>query len=326
MLPAPLGTGHGRPMDDVVRMSDAIARFGLGQVRNKVDRGYWQKPCRGVVVLHNGPLTERQQLGVAIASTANGAALAGLTALALDGFDGFEPDLPQLVLPSGARRPSMKELEVHWSTQLDERDVHPLHEPRRTRPARSLVDAASWTRNERLARAIVIAGVQQRLTTTRHLRDALTRRGPCRHRGLIVESVLDAAGGIQSLPERDFDDVCHFARIPRPSRQRAVRGEHGRYYLDASWDELGMAAEVHGIPHLAVEQWSADLERANEVVISGERLLIFSSYTVRREQRAVADQLVRMARAVGWEGTGPHPSALAPSELRKRRKIGRQAT
>lgn len=307
-----------------MRMSEAIERFGLGRVRNHVDRGRWQKPCRGVVVLHNGPLTWGQRLQVALASASPGAALGGLTALAVDGLEGFTPAAPQVVLPPGARSPSRDGLEVHWSTQLDGRDVHPLAQPRRTRPARSLVDAASWTGNERLARAIVIAGVQQGLTSTTHLRDALTRRGPCRHRGLVIESILDAAGGIQSLPERDFDEVCRFAGLPRPSRQRAVRGPDGRYHLDASWDDLGMAAEVHGLPHHGVERWSADLVRANEVVISGERLLIFSSYTVRREQRAVADQLVRMARALGWTGPGPDLSTLTPSECRQRRKIGRR--
>lgn len=304
-----------------MRMSEAIERFGLGRVRNHVDRGRWQKPCRGVVVLHNGPLSPRQQLDVALTSAAPRAALGGLTALACDGFDGFASPAPQIVLPSGARSPSLGGLEVHWSTQLDGRDVHPLATPRRTRPARSLVDAASWTENERLARAIVIGGVQQGLTSTAHLRDALTRRGPCRHRGLIIESILDAAGGIQSLPERDFDEVCAFAGLPRPTRQRPAQGPDRRFYLDVSWDDLGMSAEVHGLPHHAVERWSADLVRANEVVIRGERLLIFSSYTVRREQRAVVDQLVRMAQALGWTGRTPDLSALTPSELRKRRKI-----
>ncbi|MCD9197273.1 hypothetical protein [Aeromicrobium wangtongii] len=308
-------------MDDVLRMSDAVARFGLGKVRNNVDRGLWQKPCRGVVLLHNGPITPDQHLAVALASAAPGAALGGLTALGLDGFDGFEAERPQIVLPSGARRPSLPGLEVRWSTRLDDRDVHPQHDPRRTRTARSLVDAASWTSNERRARAIVIAGVQQGLTTTRHLREALSRRGPCRHRALIVESILDAAGGVQSLPERDFGEICQFAGLPRPSRQRVVRGPTGRHYLDASWDGLGMSAEVHGIPHHAVERWSADLVRANEIVIGGDRLLIFSSYATRREQRTVADQLVRMARALGWDGPRTDLSALTPSEQRKRRKF-----
>lgn len=153
-------------------VAEAIERFGLGALRNKVDRGVWQKPCRGVVVLHNGTLTHDQQLAVALASAASGSAIAGLTALAYDGFTGFTHPQRQLVLPSGARKPSRKGLSLHWSTQLDERDVHPLHLPRRTRPARSLVDAASWTKNPRLARAIVIAGVQQGLANVRGLREA----------------------------------------------------------------------------------------------------------------------------------------------------------
>lgn len=304
-----------------MRMSEAIARFGLGRVRNRVERGVWQKPCRGVVVLHNGPLDEATWLSVALASSASGAALAGLTALGCDDFEGFEAEQRQIVLPSGARKPSMDDLEVHWSTQLDDRDVHPLRMPRRTRPARSLLDAASWTSNERHARAIVIAGIQQGLTNTHHLREALTRRGPCKHRALIVESILDAAGGIQSLPERDFGEICAWAGLPAPSRQRSVRGSDARYHLDASWDVLGMSAEVHGIPHQAVKRWSADLFRANEVVIGGERLLAFSSYAVRREQRTVADQLVRMAVSLGWTGQPADLSTLTPSEQRKRRKF-----
>ena len=69
-----------------------------------------------------------------------------------------------------------------------------------------------------------------------------------------------------------------------------------------------MSAEIHGIPHHAVRQWDADLRRANEIVIGGERLLIFSSYAIRHEQVAVADQLFRMARACGW--TGPSPISM----------------
>ena len=86
---------------------------------------------------------------------------------------------------------------------------------------------------------------------------------------------------------------------PKPSCQRRsgahpVRGTSGRYYLDVHIPEIGLSIEIHGIPHLAVSRWDADLRRANEIVIAGERLLIFSSYATRRERRAVLDQLERM--------------------------------
>ena len=162
--------------------------------------------------------------------------------------------------------------------------------------ARSIIDAASWTPNRRYARAIVIAAVQQGLTTTRHIREAITRRGKCRHRALIVESVVDAAGGIQSLPERDMKEIL--GQLGWHSvHQRRVRTPAGRYYLDIHVPELGLSLEVHGIPHMAVRRWDHDLLRANEIVIRGDRLMAFSSYAVRHERAEVIDQLRRFAAA-----------------------------
>ena len=226
-------------------------------------------------------------------------ALGGLTALEHDGLKGFEQATTWVVLPEGARRPPHPAA-FHWSTKLNDDDVHPAREPRRTRPARSLIDAASWAVSDRQARTIVLAAFQQRLVSARTVRDALARRGPCRRRALVVESVLDAVGGIQSLPERDFDEICRGLGLPRPTRQAPVKGQDGRYFLDVWWAEWGVAVEVHGPGHLVAERWSADLARANEIIIDGRRLLAFSSFSIRREQNAVTDQLRRMFAAIGW--------------------------
>lgn len=81
-----------------------------------------------------------------------------------------------------------------------------------------------------------------------------------------------------------------------------MRGPDGRYFLDVRWDQWRLAVEIHGIPHLSVTRWDADLVRANEVVIARNNLLIFSSYAIRHAPDVVADQLVRMARSLGWDG------------------------
>ncbi len=284
----------GVTVNDVMPTAEAYRQFGRTPTLANIDRGLWQRPARGVVVTHNGPIDAFARERVLLAASQAGAALGGLTALAHDGFTGFSPTIPQLVLPMGARRPPFSRTELHWSEFLDERDVHPLRTPRRTRVERSVVDAASWTPNRRLARAIVIAAVQQRLTSTRNLREALTRRGKCRHRALIVQSVLDAHGGIQSLPERDMASI--FAELRwRAVHQRRVQGKDGRYFLDVYMPAFNLGIEVHGIPHLAVQRWDKDLFRANEIVIAGAHLLIFSSYAVRHERAAVIDQLRRFA-------------------------------
>ncbi|MGH3423804.1 MAG: hypothetical protein ACRDO8_03690, partial [Nocardioidaceae bacterium] len=159
-------------------------------------------------------MTKSQEAWVALLGCPRGSALGGFTALGFDGFDGFTTELPTVVVPHGSDTPRNPGLRLFCSTMLDDEDVHPLRMPRRVRPQRGLVDEASWTRNERYARAIVLAGVQQRIAPTRHLRDALTRRGPCRNRAIIVESILDAAGGVQSLPERDFQTVWRSRGLP----------------------------------------------------------------------------------------------------------------
>lgn len=227
-------------------------------------------------------------------------ALGGITALGLDGFRPVATGRPHVVLPEGARRPSSPRAITHWSTMLDDRDVHPVRLPRRTRPARSIVDQASWSSTDRAARTVVLASVQQGLATPRGMREALTRRGACRWRSLIVQSVLDSSGGIQSLPERDFDEIRRRRRLPFPTRQRMRKRDDGRAYLDAAWDEFDAACEVHGIPHMLVGQWDADLDRANEVVVAGPRLLAFTSFAVRHRPDRVGDQVEALLRRGGW--------------------------
>lgn len=286
-------------MDDVLTTAETIKRHGRGPMQRALTSGLWQRPHRGVIVLHNGPLTPRQREIALVKAVQRGSALGGLTALSYDGFERFRAPRPQIVLPAGARDPGWDDVEVHWSHFLDSRDVHPTHRPRRTRVARSLVDAASWCAGDRLARAIVIAGIQQRLTTTRHLRDALTRRGTCRRRALIIESILDAAGGIQSLPERDVGFAFAEAGV-KIVRQQALRTPAGRFYLDIEAD--GFTVEVHGMAHHAVEQWDRDLVRTNEIAITGERQLAFSAYVVRHERAMVVDQIRRMAALAAADG------------------------
>lgn len=287
-------------MRTVFRTSEAVAARGRGAVRHAIASGRWQSPHRGVVVTHSGPLSLDERELVALHTCAPASALAGLSALRHDGLTGFAPETPYVLLPEGADRPQHVPFTTHWSTDLGPEDVHPVKEPRRTRPARSLIDAAGWCESDRFARTIVIAGMQQGLVNDRLMHVALDRRGMCHRRGLIRESILDASGGVHSLPEKDFDDIRRSAGLPPPTRQQIVQGPDGRYYLDVSWEDLHLAVEVHGAQHQAIAQWDADVRRGNEIVIDGRRLLIFTSYAIRHAPDLVAEQLRRMFSALGW--------------------------
>jgi hypothetical protein len=284
--------------DGVMTRRQALTLVTRHRLYRLVATGVWASPATGVFVIHNGPLTSRQRDWVALLAAPPGSVLGGLTALSHDDFDVFrrDDDRPVVVAKMGASPNEHEDVHLHWSRYLDSRDVHPLRTPARTRPARSVVDAASWEDDEMRARAIVLAAAQRGLVVARTLREALTRRGACRHRALIVESYLDAKGGIQSLPERDFDRIRLRAGLPAPDRQVAVRRTDGRYYLDVHWKMFNLSCEIHGIPHMRVENWDADLLRQNEISIRGDRTLIFSSHAIRRQADRVEDQLLRMTR------------------------------
>jgi hypothetical protein len=287
----------------VLTSGQADRLFGRGVVRANMRALRWQRPHRGIVVLHNGPLTTTQQTWLALLTAQHGSALAGVSALLEDQLRGFDRDLVQIVLPKGARRPPLPWVSYHWSTQLGDADVHPLRQPRRTRPARSAIDEASWSIHERRARVIILATAQQRIVAPRDLSDALARRGSPRNRAMILESVHDAAGGIQSLPETDFERIRRRCRLPAPSRQVVLQRRDGKLYLDVEWRRYAARCEIYGIPHSFVAQWDGDVDRANEITLDGPRLLIFTSYAVRRRrQERVGDQLVRLLRRGGWAG------------------------
>lgn len=293
-------------METVLRANEANRRWGRGKVRHLIDTGHWQRPWPRVVVTHNGPLSRLETIAVAWLAAPPGSVVSGLTALELDGLTGFDDTRIFLTLPQGRRPTTLPPTELHWSTCLEPGvDVHLVREPRRTTFARSLVDAASWSTHQRRVRVLVIAAFQQGLVNADAVTEALARRGTCRHRALIIESVLDALGGIQSLPERDFTWIWRVLGLPRPARQQRVKGADGRYYLDVYWRELDLAVEIHGAPHRAVERWDADVVRGNEVAITGSRVLVFTSFAIRHDRAVVADQLLRMARHCGWTGRAP---------------------
>lgn len=115
---------------------------------------------------------------------------------------------------------------------------------------------------------MVLAAAQQHLTRPAALHDALAGRGNPRHHALILESIHDAEGGIQSLPEFDFERIRRRRRLPEPSRQSRLQRRDGHFYLDVEWRRFGAACEIHGLPHSRVGQWDADLDRANEITLA----------------------------------------------------------
>jgi Protein of unknown function (DUF559) len=243
-----------------------------------------------------------------------GAVLAGLTAARLDGLRGFTDhdavDRPIYVLaPAGRsvrRRPYDVPVIVHYSTMLGDVDVHPLRRPRRTRIARSLVDAAAWMATDRGARAILAAGVQQRLVRPGDLSRVVDANQRLYRRTLVKETLGDIEGGAQALSELDFTRlVVRQYGLPEPDRQRVRKDSGGkRRYLDAVWEAAKVVVEIDGSQHMEAQQYWDDMNRDNDLRIDGYTVLRFPSWLVRHHPEYVADRIKRAILLVGWVDSG----------------------
>jgi very-short-patch-repair endonuclease len=292
--------------DGVVSVRQALRFVSRGVIRSAVESGRWQRVHRGVLVTHSGQLTADQRLWVASLAAGNGepAPLGGLSALRAHGLRGFEPAAIAVLLPAHREhRTPPPGVVVHRTTTLSARDVYRPGRPPRTRPARSIVDAAAWARTDREAKGIIAASFQQRIVRLGDMMDALARAPRARRRQLTTRTARDAAAGATSLGELDLLDVIRRAGLPEPKRQHPRRDAAGRRrYLDFYYPEWGIHIEVDGAHHLnPLEAWD-DMARQNALWTRGDRVLRFPAWMVRDRPETVAAQIRDALRAAGWGG------------------------
>ncbi len=281
-----------RELPPVVTATAACSAIGPAAVRWRVQSGRWQRPCRGVLITHAGDASEEEWQWIAVLAAGRGAALAGLTAARLDGLAGFAPRGIDVLVPASRYvRLGFAGVTVHRSRALSAHDVHPARLPPRTRLARSLLDAAAWARSDDRARAILAAGVQQRLVRTDHLAAMLAGQPRIPRHALIVSTLADIAGGAQALSELDFARLIRRYRLPEPDRQVLRLDQGRRRWLDAYWDAARVVAEVDGLWHMEAPAWWADMRRGNQLTLSGHRVLRFPAFAVRDQPAEVAAQI-----------------------------------
>jgi hypothetical protein len=268
-------------------------------IKAELNARRWQAIGPVVIVLHNGPLTETQQQWAVVLSANGIAALASRTAAAAAGLEGWPSDCIEVVVERGDKIPRLPGVDfyVHESRRFTADDIHSTRLPPQTPIARSIIDAAAWSRPPRTAAGILCASIQQRLTTVTDLSTELDKAGKIRHGPLIRASLLDIDGGAEALSEIDFKRLCRRYRLPITCRQEVRYDRRGRKrYIDATLtgpDGRQVRVEVDGAVHLLVRRYWNDMYRGNELVIADAATLRFPSYAVRMEPEVVVDQLRR---------------------------------
>jgi hypothetical protein len=292
--------------DDVVRRDQLLdIQLAAHEIEFMIESRRWQVDADGlVVILHNGPLTTRQQETVAVLAGGRLCALAARTAASRAGLVGWEAELVEVIVPRGTTYPSLALVDVlvHESRRFSAEHVHPTAWPPRVGVERALIDAACWSRRPRTACGVLAAGVQQRLTTVERLMPELERAGKIRFSRLLMRALVDMGGGAHSMSEIDFVRFCARNGLPKPKHQRVRRDAQGRRrYLDAVL--VGPAGEVNveidGALHLVVQTYWGDMHRGNEMTIAKSGALRFPSFVIYADDPEALDQL---RRALGLSG------------------------
>jgi very-short-patch-repair endonuclease len=283
--------------EDIGVLSPARVRERAAEVRRQLRSRRWQRVGR-CVVMHNGPLSDDQQLWCAVLSPGGTAALARDSALAAAGVKGLGRS-PLCVAVPWTRTPAAVEGVTYVrSRHLSSIELAP-DLPARCTAARALVDAASRARPDR-ARTLIAMVVQQKKATPTEVRAVLDRITPVRREVLLRLTLDDVEGGAHSLPELRFTCLVRQSGLPLPSRQVVRQRPDGRYYLDAAWEDVGLVVEIDGAHHRDVGQWEADVLRQDELMIRGDRVLRLLSWWIRDQPELVVDLLRRALTAGGW--------------------------
>lgn len=304
---APAGTAPFGPAPDL----EAAAKAGVlapalaeqePHLHRRLRWGVWTRYGR-VVLTSNGAPSWDQQLWMAVLRAPGGTVLAAQTAAVGRGLRIARPPHPQVLSPYGSPRADLPGVDARRTRMLGPLDVHPHAQPPQLRLSRAVVDAATLLDRADDVRALLCAPVQQRLLRAGDLRETVLRLGPLRHRRLVLLTLDDVEGGAHSVRELAFRRLCRRAHLPAPTLQVLRRGPFGRYYLDAVFEGWDVHAEVDGLGHLLVAQWSQDCARTNELEIAGtERRLRLPGFWLDDRQALVVDQLTRALRAAGWPG------------------------
>ncbi|MGB9377023.1 MAG: DUF559 domain-containing protein [Mycobacteriales bacterium] len=269
------------------------------QVRDHVRAGRWRALGSRVVVLHRGELTTVQWRWAAVLHAGSTAALARRSALEAAGLRGWPAGPVHVVVSRGVHVPELAGVVVHESRWVEDAHIDRVASPPRVRVEWAAIDAASAP-EARTGCALLAAVVQQRLTTAARLHAALLAAPRAKNRRLLLSVLADIVGGSQALTEIDFARLCRAANLPPPERQVIRTDRYGRRrYLDAEWrlaDGSALVVEIDGALHLQAMTYWDDMDRQNELVISGDRVLRFPSATLRLRPDHVVEQLRRALR------------------------------
>ncbi|KQY57182.1 hypothetical protein [Nocardioides sp. Root140] len=266
-------------------------------VRANVSAGRWCWRTESVLTTTTGPLNWEQRLWLGVLHCGPGSAVGGLTAAKVHGLRNWDRDLVTVVVDDSLSFEKVPELHIVRTRRPIQKWLAPVTLPLlRLEPAVLLFGA--YDRSKRTAQGALAAVVQQGLTTPDRLGACLATMNPLRRSRDFRATLLDLAGGAQSVAEMDVRRACRSYGVVPPHRQRARVDRAGkRRWTDCEWDLPDgrvVVLEVDGAFHLDVMQYSADMRRQRRITTPTRLIVRCAAVEIRDEPGKVMADLIAL--------------------------------
>ncbi len=250
----------------VSRAQAYAAGVTRAEVRANVRAGRWQRRGSSGIVLHNGPLTDAQQLWLAVIEAGPRAFLDGESALLAAGLEHYRADSIRVSVPRGARVRRAPGVNIRQTRRWAPDDAMTSGMPR-SRPDVAAVRAALWAATDKQAALLLSMTVQQGIANAEAISQEMLRVKRDRRRRFIHGVLIDLLGGVRSLGELEFARECRVRGLPEPSRQVVRRTRSGRSYVDVFWEDWNVIVEIDGVHHSWAGELVGDALRHNDLAL-----------------------------------------------------------
>lgn len=271
-----------------------LRQYGIDRAQVRECRaGRWVTAGRHTIVVVGSRPAGEGLLWHAVWEGGSGAVLDGMAALVAQGLQRFTLRTIDLTVPGNHRPRPLPGVRTHLRRHVG--PVMPYGIPR-VRPEVAAIRAAQWAPSDRAAALAICMPVQQRLFAAARLAPAWAAIQRSPRRRLLDQVIADVVDGAHSLGELDFAGHCRNRGLPPPTRQAVRVLPGGKAYLDAAWDEIGLAVEIDGSQHYVDANPVDDALRQNEVTIGNEKMLRIPLLGFRLAPEKFLDQVVRAHR------------------------------
>jgi hypothetical protein len=180
---------------------------------------------------------------------------------------------------------------------------------------RAVADAVRGMTRLEDVRAVVFDAVQKRSCTIAELADEMDQ-GPPGSRRLFRVVIAEAAVGLRSAAEKDFQRLLSLGNVPSPLFNAKLYTLDGEFIamVDGYWEEAGLVGEVDSRTfHTDTRAQDRDRDRHNKLIAHGLLAMHFSPQKIREDGIAVTIAILEALRSN--RGRSPLPIvAVGPDE------------